>query len=655
MFSRLLILAVLASAAWAQTPDGSFARGVYPVFEKANCHSCHNRDGVAAGSSLLFPEGVVSPAKIEAFGRSLVSLVDRLDPAKSLLLQKPTKRIAHTGGERIKPGSPEEATLRSWVNQLAKLSGDDLAKALRYREEDESGVGQKTPQAELRRLTHSQYNQTVRDLLGDASRPAERFPQEDFVNGFRNQIQGQSLSPLLIESYSEAAEKLATSALRGGDTRGLVGCKPSLPCRTKFVREFGLRAFRRPLDTGERQRYEALFATEKEFLKGAQLVIEAMLQSSNFLFRLENTSDPKWKPYATASRLSYSLWDTMPDATLFAAAERGELSTRKEVELQVRRMLDHPRARQALNEFISQWLRFDRILTASKDRRKYPQFTRETAVAMTEEARLFVNELVWNDRNFMELFTAPYGFVNGELASIYQVPPPAQEFSRVNFPVGSERAGILGQALFLASTAKPDESSPTARGLFVREQFLCQHVPDPPAGVNTNLPPFSANRPQTNRVRLSEHVTNPGCASCHSLIDPIGFGLEKFDAVGARREKFFFTSPGRTRKEGDKSVKAWELDIDSTGFVAGVAASDFSSPSALGAVLGKSAQCQECIVKQYFRYTLGRTETAADRPLIRRLTEDFRRSQFRFKELILSLMLTRETTSGVTVHVASHH
>lgn len=120
------------SAVWAQAPDGSFARGDYAVFEKANCHSCHDRDGVAAGTGLLFPEGVVSPARIEAFGRSFVSLVDRLEPAQSLLLQEPTRRIAHTGGERIKPGSPEEATLRSWVNQLAKLSGDGLAKALRY-------------------------------------------------------------------------------------------------------------------------------------------------------------------------------------------------------------------------------------------------------------------------------------------------------------------------------------------------------------------------------------------------------------------------------------------------------------------------------------------------------------------------------------------
>ena len=640
--------------AWAQDSSASFARGAYAVFEKAECRSCHNTDGVAAGTRLLFPEGVVTPERIEAFGLSLVNLVERLDPAKSLLLEKPTKRVSHVGGQRIQPGSPEETILRAWIDQLTKLSGDQLAKAMRYREEEESGGGRPAVRIELRRLTHSQYNQTVKDLLGDASRPADRFPPEDFVNGFRNQIQAQSLSPLLIESYSNAAERIAQSALRGGDTRGLIGCKASPVCRTKFIREFGLRAFRRPLDAGEQKRYEALFASEKEFFAGAQLVIEAMLQSSSFLFRLEETSDPRWKPYATASRLSYALWDTMPDAELFAAAEKGLLTTPKGVEIQVRRMLDHPRARQALSEFVGQWLRFDRILTASKDRRKHPSFTRETAVAMTEEAKLFVNDLVWNDRNFMDLFTAPYGYVNGELASIYGVPAPAQEFGKVDFPAASERAGILGQALFLASTAKPDESSPTARGLFVREQFLCQHVPDPPAGVNTNLPPFSADRPQTNRERLSEHVTNPGCAACHSLIDPIGFGFEKFDAVGARRDKFVLNAPGRTREDRGKTVKAWELEIDSTGFVAGVAASQFSSPARLGAVLAQSAQCQECIAKQYFRYTYGRTETAADRPVIRKMTDDFRRSQYRFKTLILSLMLSRETPGG-TVHAARNY
>ena len=161
--------------------------------------------------------------------------------------------------------------------------------------------------ADLRRLTHSQYNNTVHDLLGDQTAPANQFPPEDFINGFRNQRKAQSLSPLLIEAYSAAAEKLARTAFRGGDTHGLIPCKPSAACRTRFVREFGLKAFRRPLEPAEQKRYETLMSRETDFIKGAQLVTEAMLQSPNFLFRLDETSDPKWKPYVTASRLSYAL------------------------------------------------------------------------------------------------------------------------------------------------------------------------------------------------------------------------------------------------------------------------------------------------------------------------------------------------------------
>src|SRR5262249_32959037 len=161
--------------------------------------------------------------------------------------------------------------------------------------------------------------------------------------------------------------------------------------------------------------------------------------------------------------------------------------------------------------------------------------SRETAIAMTEEARQFISDLVWNDRNFMDAFTANYGFVNADLAAIYGVPAPAKEFERVQFRDDSERAGLLGQALFLALSAKPDDRSLTGRGLFGREQFLCQHVPPPPGGVNTNLAPGTEAHPLANRERMLEHVTNATCATCHNLIDPIGFGLEKFDAVGARR------------------------------------------------------------------------------------------------------------------------
>jgi hypothetical protein len=583
--------------------------------------------------------------------------VDQNKPEESQLFRKPTNRIPHTGGERIKPGSDEEVILKEWIQYLTGLTGDELARALRYRDKNALTAGHPRAAAVLRRLTHTQYNNTVRDLLGDQTAPANQFPPEDFVNGFKNQYQSQNLSPLLVESYSAAAEKLARNAFQGGDRRGLIPCKTSPACRTQFVREFGLKAFRRPLDPDEQERYEALFRRETDLSRGAQIVVETMLQSPHFLFRLEETSNPKWKPYATAARLSYALWETMPDAWLLESAARGDLSTPQGVEMAARRMLADPRARQALDEFVAQWMRFDRILTAAKDRRRFPQFSRETAVAMTEETRQFIADLVWNDRNFMDLFAADYTLMSADLAKIYGVGPPARDFDRVKFGPESERAGLLGQTLFLALTSKPDDSSPTARGLFIREQFLCQHVSEPPPGVNTNLPPITEVRPQTNRERMREHVTNPSCSTCHNLIDPIGFGFEKFDAIGARRQKFkllFFSEyEGDNRRPPPKTI---ELEVDTTGHVAGIPDSTFSSPRELGALLSRLPQCQECLVKQYFRYIAGRMETPADRPLIRRVFEDFRQSQFHFKELIISLVRSREFPGGgENPNVADHH
>ena len=657
MLRRLILIGLAGSALWAQDPD--FRTTLYPVLEKANCRACHNTEGVASATRLHFPEADAPASQIEAFGKSLVILVDRDHPDSSLLFKKPTARIAHTGGERIKQGSPEETILKAWIAKLARLSGPELATALRYREVENAGTGAVAAQdAELRRLTHSQYNQTVRDLLGDQTSPANQFPPEDFINGFRNQSRGQSLSPLLLEAYSDAAEKLARSAFRGGDTHGLIPCKPSAACGARFVREFGQKAFRRPLDPEEQQRYEALIAREPDFLKGAQLVVEAMLQSPNFLFWLNTTSDPKLKPWATANRLAYSLWDTMPDAELFASAQRGDLQTRAGVEKASRRMLADPRAHDSLDEFVSQWLRFDRLLTASKDRRKFPFFTRETANAMTTEARMFVSDLVWNDSNFMTLFTAGYGYVSPDLARIYGVEAPAKDFDRVAFPAGSERAGILGQGLFLALTAKPDDSSPTARGLFVREQFLCQHVPDPPPGVNTNLPPVTEAKPQTNRERMSEHATSASCATCHKLMDGVGFGLEKFDAIGQRREQLLleFRKTSEEDEEGDrhKPVRTVTLPLDTTAYVAGIPDSQFTSPQQLGAVLAKSSQCQECVVKQYFRFQAGRMDTAADRPVIQMVSDKFRDSGYRFKELMVSLMVLRDFPEAVTRQSGPH-
>ena len=147
---------------------------------------------MASGTKLQFPEPDATPDRIEAFGKSLVALVDRKTIDNSVLLKKPTNRTPHAGGERIKPGSPEEAALKTWIQRLAAMNGEELAKALRYREEEAAGGGHASPTVAVRRLTHSQYNNTVRDLLGDRTAPASQFPPEDFVNGFKNQYQAQA-------------------------------------------------------------------------------------------------------------------------------------------------------------------------------------------------------------------------------------------------------------------------------------------------------------------------------------------------------------------------------------------------------------------------------------------------------------------------------
>lgn len=618
-----IVFGLLVTAAVAGAQE--FRTTLYPVLEKAGCRACHNSEGVSSATRLQFPEANAPAAKVEAFGRSLIELVDRVNPADSPLRRKPTGRVAHGGGVRIVPGSAGDVAIEQWIARLTKMTGVELSEALAYRKREAAGEGYERERIYLRRLTHHEYNNVVRDLLGDTSQPAQQFPPEDFVNGFKTQYQGQSVSPLLMETYSQAAEKIARNALRRG----------SLPAKVTpgWVASFGRRAFRRPLRAEELRRYEGLAAKG-----GAQLVAEAMLQSPAFLFRMEDTDEGALKGYAAASRLSFTVWASMPDDALLASAASGEILTAAGAEKQARRLLGDERAKENIDEFTAQWLRFDRVLGTAKDRRRYPKFNREAAVAMTEEARRFVRDLAWSDRSFMELLTDPHGYVSADLAAIYDLPAPAREYERVPFDAKSERAGLLGQALFLASTAKPDDTSPTARGLFVREQLLCQHVPPPPPGVDTNLPVLSEDKPLTNKERLGVHLSSPSCAGCHTLIDPIGFGFEKFDAIGGRREVARIMFSERKAKDAPKHV---DLPLDTMGYVAGLKAAEFTNPRQLGEVLAKTEICQECIVKQLFRYAVGRFETRADRAAIEALTARFRGSQFRFRELMLSLAVLR--------------
>jgi hypothetical protein len=650
-----MLFGFVASAPRAQigAPDPVFFQTqVFPVLEAAKCSGCHSPSGVASATRLLFPEPSAAPAEIQAFGLSLAALVDRADASKSLMLTKPTNVIRHTGGARIKPGSAEEQRLMTWVTSLASASDSTLASAMKALTPNAADTA---PKQLVRRLTHAQYDNTVRDLLGDYSRPAERFPPEDYVDGFKNQLTAQSMPPLLVETYSTSAERLALNAFRIGDVNGLIPCKPAsfgdAKCRDAFVRRFGLRAFRRPLTDDEVKRYTAVFAEQakvrRRFLDGARVIVEAMLQSPNFLFHVEGGPDGRFADYDIASRLSYLLWNTMPDDALFDAAAKGELRTAEGRDRAARRMLENaPRGRQALDQFFEEWLRFDRVVNAVKQRGRYPAFTPELALAMAEETRTFLHHLVWNDRNFMEALTADYSFLTSELAEVYAVPAPKDQFDMVKFPSDTQRAGILGQGTFLASTAGPTDTSPTARGIFIRERLLCQHVPPPPPGVITTLPdPLVDQKPKGRRQLMVEHVENPTCASCHRLMDPIGFGFEHFDAIGRWRPQEVIPVPGRRGGGGGPGRGAppgVPLPIDAQGEIAGLPNSTFTGAKELGRILSESPTCQKCIVRQMFRYSYGRLETAVDEKTIDGLYAEFKDSGFKLKSLLIALVQSPE-------------
>jgi hypothetical protein len=651
LFSAFMIAVVStaftlgASARATRAVDESFfIERVYPVLHAVQCERCHSDNGVASETRLEFPESDAGRDQITAFGLSLMGLVDRRNPEQSLLLGKPTKRVKHTGGQRIKPGSDEEAVLLSWINYLAGLSDEQVRQArVRIARSDQRGL----EALAVRRLSHSEYNNTVADLLGDQIQPASSFPNEDFVNGFKNQLEAQGVSPIQVEAYSKAAERLARAAFRGGDQHGLIPRRPDSPTDAvsvdEFVRKFGLKAFRRPLTDSEVRRYSALFLEEasrtSSFHAGAAMVIEAILQSPHFLFRVERGANSLNAQFEIASRLSYFLWGTMPSDELLRAAGERKLATVERIEATARRMLEDPRARRAMDEFLAQWMRFDRVREATRDRRRFREFNAEVAAAMVEETRRLFNHLVWNDQSFMEFFTANYTFVNSELARLYGLPAPDEEFAKVAYPDDSGRSGVLGHGSFLVLTSKPAETSPTARGLFVRNHFLGQEIPPPPAGVNAVLPNVTEAAPLTNRQRLAVHLNSESCASCHRLIDPIGLGFEQYNAIGVFQKKAVLQFPGARGDEarGRRSTIK-ELDVDTSGYIQGMEDSAFSTPRELGRLLAESKTCQKAIVKQLFRFSFGRQETVNDQPVIDALLARFRDSGFRFRELIVALV-----------------
>jgi len=500
-----------------------------------------------------------------------------------------------------------------------------------------TGGGGTAPGAEgpgrtpMRRLTHAEYNNTIRDLFGLREDFAASFAGDEDAGGFAANT-GSPVSEDQADQYHVAADAIATKAVAGGLSK-LAPCAPPAgaadACATDFVKSFGRRAFRRPLTPEEISRYKAVYtagASGADFAAGLQLVITAMLESPNFLYRPERGDRKRVEKdalpldaYETAARLSYFLIGSMPDDELSAAADTDQLRTPEQVAAQGKRLLGTDRARDSMASFFLQWLEMSELGMVSKDSKLFPMFTPEVGAAMSAELAAFSSRVTLEGDGKLEtLLTADYSFPAAALASIYGV-SGANGTSKVTFPQG-QRAGLLTLAAVQALYAHPDQTGPVGRGFLVAEKVLCETPPQPPNNVPA-LPAPSAS--VTTRERLEQHRKDPTCAVCHAAFDSFGLTFEIYDAIGRYRTM-----------EGTKKV-----DASGTGLPGGFA--DVKDATELMPQLAKSDDVRECLSTQWFRYAFGRMEGQQDGPTLDAARAAFAKNDYVTRDLLLGLAQSR--------------
>lgn len=486
---------------------------------------------------------------------------------------------------------------------------------------------------QLRRLTRFEIDNTITDLLGVPSKWGQSLPPDDVVNGFDNNAAKLQVGALFADKMREAAEEIQDAV----DLAKLVPCPLTSAgaaadaCAKAFVASFGARAFRQPLSDADVARYVALYASvaSQGFAAAIKAVVGAMLQSPYFLYRLElgapNGGVVALGDYEIASELSYMFWSSMPDDELFAQAKAGALHTPEQIEKQARRLLASPRSRPMVEHFVAAWLDLDKLAVVPKDATMFPDFTPDIRAAMRQETVDLVDTVVRGGGAMTELFSARYSYMSAPLAHLYGATPSdgaPSSSGAARWNLGDDRGGLLTHGSILATQAKNNSSAPIQRGKLVRERFLCQPLPPPPAGLNVQLPPVDPSL--SNRERFSAHDKVAVCAGCHHLMDPIGFGFEQFDAIGR-----FQTS------DHGKSIDASGeiLDSPSTN-------GKFVGVRDLEARLAASPDVQACFAKQWLRFAYGVDDEPAAACATQSVAAKFTKD-LRIDELLVALVLTK--------------
>ncbi len=488
--------------------------------------------------------------------------------------------------------------------------------------------------AALRLLLQRQYVGAVRDLLGDEAAAVATPPDNHAINGLDAVGASQlALGDAEIDAFEQSARAVVEAADAAGTLSQWLACDPASAgedaCLRQVVESFGRRAWRRPLEDEEIERYTAVgltAATELGFDRGVQEVVAALLQSPHFLYQVEiGEPDPaddsrrRLTQYELATRMSFFLLDTVPDAELLDEAEAGLLSDGEGIRAAAWRMLERPAARRALGEFFGETWRLRDLPTLPKDLSTFPQWSPQLSEAMQRETLALVEDLAWErDADFREVFTADYTFADARLGFHYGLPGAVdlgEEPSRVELNGHDRRAGLFGHAGFLALLGHVSSTSPTLRGKFVLENILCRSVPPPPPGVVTDLP--VAEDDATMRERLEAHVSEPSCAGCHTMMDPIGFGLENYDGIGAFR----------TLDNGSPIDAASELD-----------GQPFEGAAELGALVSEDSGTASCLVRGLYRHATGHIEQEGEEVALEALEDAFVESGHHMQDLLVEIV-----------------
>jgi hypothetical protein len=485
----------------------------------------------------------------------------------------------------------------------------------------------------LRVLTQAEYKNSLTDLLGQINAPLV-LPPDTYVSGFTS-IGGAevAINASSVEPYETAARAAAAEVF--GDAarwQTLVGCQPkadlSDACVTTFIQRFGKRAFRRDLTPDEVQQWlqigkDAALLPGSSAGQGLATVVTGFLQSPFFLYRIEvNKLDAasgrlKYDGLSMATRLSFLLTGHPPSDALLMAAAAGQLDTADGVKTAAGPLMNDATAVDRMATFFSEYSQTHLVLAVEKSPEMFPSWNAALQSSMLQATQLFIKNVVLAPgADVRSFFDSDQTFVDATLAPIYGVAAPASGFMQLKLGPEAARSGILGQAGVIAGHSQSDHNSPTRRGVFLLETFLCTHPPPPPGGVNTTL----VNDPtKTRRAQLEDHRANPQCASCHALFDPLGLALEHLDSIGKYRE----TENG--------------IAIDATGTLDGVA---FDGAVQLGAALRGNTRATACMMSNFYRSATGRGDVGPDTTLVDTMAQTLASKAYVWRDLVSEFVVS---------------